>query len=57
LSRFGRSGWEWDAATGQYHYHAFLKEQPDLNWHNPEVRAAMADVLRFWLGRGVDGSE
>ena len=55
LSRFGGSAWEWDAATGQYYYHAFLKEQPDLNWRNPQVRAAMADVLRFWLRRGIDG--
>src|SRR5262249_26393198 len=42
-------------ATGQYYLHSFLKEQPDLNWRNPEVRAAMYDVLRFWLARGVDG--
>jgi alpha-glucosidase len=55
LSRFGGSAWEWDEATGQYYYHAFLKEQPDLNWRNPAVRAAMADVLRFWMRRGVDG--
>ncbi|HTI85430.1 MAG TPA: alpha-amylase family glycosyl hydrolase [Alphaproteobacteria bacterium] len=55
LSNFGGSGWEWDEATGQYYYHAFLKEQPDLNWHNPEVRDAMYSVLRFWLDRGVDG--
>ena len=55
LSRFGGSAWEWDALTEQYYYHAFLKEQPDLNWRNPQVRAAMADVLRFWLRRGVDG--
>jgi alpha-glucosidase len=55
LSRFGGSAWEWDPNTGQYYYHAFLKEQPDLNWRNPQVRAAMADVLRFWLRRGVDG--
>jgi len=55
LSRFGGSAWEWDERTGQYYYHAFLKEQPDLNWRNPEVRAAMAQVLRFWLRRGVDG--
>jgi alpha-glucosidase len=41
--------------TGQYYYHAFLKEQPDLNWRNPDVRAAMMDVLRFWFDRGVDG--
>jgi alpha-glucosidase len=55
LSNFGGSAWEWDEKTGQYYYHAFLKEQPDLNWRNPDVRAAMHDVLRFWLGRGVDG--
>jgi alpha-glucosidase len=55
LSRFGGSAWEWDETTGQFYYHAFLKEQPDLNWRNPEVRRAMADVLRFWLQRGVDG--
>ena len=55
LSTFGGTGWEWDAATGQFYYHAFLKQQPDLNWRNPEVRAAMFEVLRFWLDRGVDG--
>jgi alpha-glucosidase len=55
LSHFGGSGWEWDAATGQYYYHAFLKEQPDLNWRNPELVAAMHDAMRFWLDRGVDG--
>jgi alpha-glucosidase len=55
LSRMGGSAWEWDARTGQYYYHAFLREQPDLNWRNPQVRRAMDDVLRFWLERGVDG--
>jgi alpha-glucosidase len=55
LSRFGGSAWEWDDATGQFYYHAFLKEQPDLNWRNPAVRNAMTDVMRFWLCRGVDG--
>lgn len=55
LSNFGGSAWELDEKTGQYYYHAFLKEQPDLNWRNPEVRHAMHDVLRFWLDRGVDG--
>jgi alpha-glucosidase len=55
LSRFGGSAWEFDRQTGQYYYHAFLKQQPDLNWRNPEVRRAMADVLRFWMRRGVDG--
>ncbi len=55
ISDFGGSAWEWDEATGQYYLHAFLKEQPDLNWRNPDVRAAMMDVLRFWLDWGVDG--
>jgi len=55
LSVFGGSGWQWDEATGQYYYHAFLKEQPDLNWRNPKVRDAMHDAMRFWLDRGVDG--
>lgn len=54
-SVFGGSGWEWDEATQQYYYHAFLKEQPDLNWRNPEVQKAMLDVMRFWLDKGVDG--
>ena len=55
LSNFGGSGWEWDGTTRQYYYHSFLKQQPDVNWRNPELREAMLDVLRFWLGRGVDG--
>jgi alpha-glucosidase len=55
LSRFGGSAWERDEVTGQYYYHAFLAQQPDLNWHNPEVRCAFAEVLRFWLKRDVDG--
>ena len=54
-SVFGGSAWEWDTTTGQYYYHAYLKEQPDLNWRHPEVQATMLDVLRFWLDRGVDG--
>ncbi len=52
---FGGSAWQWDAVTGQYYYHAFLKEQPDLNWRHPDVQAAMFDVMRFWFDRGVDG--
>jgi alpha-glucosidase len=55
LSHFGGSSWELDRHTGQYYLHSFLAAQPDLNWRNPEVRAAMHDVLRFWLDRGVDG--
>ena len=54
-SEFGGSAWTFDEATGQFYYHAYLAEQPDLNWRNPEVVAAMLDVLRFWFDRGVDG--
>lgn len=55
LSVFGGSAWEWDDKTKQYYYHAFLKEQPDLNWRNPQVQEAMFNVMRFWLDKGVDG--
>jgi alpha-glucosidase len=55
ISDFGGSAWERDEITGQYYYHAFLKEQADLNWRNPAVQAAMADAMRFWFDRGVDG--
>ncbi|EGF92999.1 oligo-1,6-glucosidase [Asticcacaulis biprosthecium C19] len=54
-SDMGGSAWELDPATGQYYLHAFLKEQADLNWRNPDVRQAMTDVLHFWFARGVDG--
>ncbi|MDQ8756788.1 alpha-amylase family glycosyl hydrolase [Sphingosinicella sp. LHD-64] len=47
--------WTWDARRGQYYLHNFLSSQPDLNLHNPEVQAAILDVTRFWLDRGVDG--
>lgn len=55
LSHFGGGAWTWDARTQQYYYHAYLAEQPDLNWRNPQVRAAMHEAMRFWLRRGVDG--
>ncbi len=55
LSEFGGSAWQKDEATGQYYYHAFLAQQPDLNWRNDAVRTAIHDVMRFWLGKGVDG--
>jgi len=55
ISVFGGPAWTWDEATGQSYYHAYLAEQPDLNWRNPEVREAMFAVLRFWIARGVDG--
>ncbi|MBA3233214.1 MAG: DUF3459 domain-containing protein [Propionibacteriales bacterium] len=54
-SEAGGSVWEWDEPTGQFFLHSHLKEQPDLNWRNADVRAQMLDVLRFWLDRGVDG--
>lgn len=47
--------WTWDPGTDQWYLHFFLPEQPDLRWGNPEVRSAMADTLRFWMDRGVDG--
>jgi len=54
-SVFGGSAWEWDAATSQYYLHSFYREQPDLNWRNPAVAEAMAEAMRFWFRRGVDG--
>jgi alpha-glucosidase len=55
LSEFGGPAWSLDAATGQYYLHSYLREQPDLNWRSPGLRAAMESVMRFWLDRGVDG--
>lgn len=55
LSTFGGSAWTYDQPTGQYYYHAYLQEQPDLNWRNKEVQTAMHEVMRFWLDRGIDG--
>ncbi len=54
-SLFGGPAWTLDRLTGQYYLHQFVKEQPELNWRNPGLRAAMLDTLRFWLKRGVDG--
>lgn len=54
-SFFSGTAWEYDEATNQYYYHAFAKEQVDLNWANPEVKNAMYEVMKFWLEKGVDG--
>ncbi|HZV09137.1 MAG TPA: alpha-amylase family glycosyl hydrolase, partial [Novosphingobium sp.] len=54
-SVFGGPAWTWDARRRQYYMHQFLKEQPQLNLHNPAVQEALLDALRFWLERGVDG--
>ncbi len=55
ISSFGGSAWEWVPARKQFYFHHFYKEQPDLNWRNPEVERAMFDAIRFWLDRGVAG--
>jgi alpha-glucosidase len=55
LSIFGGSSWKFDPKTGQFYYHMFYAEQPDLNWRNPKVQAAMFDVTRWWYHRGVAG--
>ena len=55
LSIFGGPAWEWDSERLQYYQHNFLKEQPDLNFHEPEVQDELLAVARFWLERGVDG--
>lgn len=55
LSIFGGSAWAWDSRRGQYYLHNFLVSQPDLNFHNPEVRQAQLDNMRYWLDMGVDG--
>jgi oligo-1,6-glucosidase len=54
-SAFSGPAWEYDAATGEYYLHLFSRKQPDLNWENPEVRAAVYDMMNWWLDRGVDG--
>jgi alpha-glucosidase len=55
ISGFGGSAWEWVPAVHQFYYHKFYKQQPDLNWRNPEVEAAMFGAMRFWLDRGIAG--
>ena len=54
-SIFGHSAWQWSEKRKQFYYHAFYKEQPDLNWRNRAVRDAMYEVMRFWMDKGVAG--
>lgn len=54
-SVFGGPSWTWDARREQYYHHNFLKEQPQLNGHHPEVQKALLEIVEFWLERGVDG--
>lgn len=55
LSIFGGSAWQWDPRRGQYYLHNFLASQPDLNFHNRDVRRAVLENVKFWLDKGVDG--
>ncbi|WP_038176205.1 MULTISPECIES: alpha,alpha-phosphotrehalase [Vibrio] len=55
LSKFGGSAWERDEATDQYYLHLFAKQQADLNWENPKVRAEVKEVISYWAEKGVDG--
>ena len=54
-SVFGGKGWEYEQQVDRYYYHMFYKEQPDVNWRNPQVKQYMLDVFKFWLERGVQG--
>jgi oligo-1,6-glucosidase len=54
-SFFGGSAWQYDEATGEYYLHLFSRKQPDLNWENPEVRAAVHEMMTWWLDKGIDG--
>lgn len=54
-SKFGGSAWELDELTGQYYLHLFAREQADLNWENPAVRAEVKNIIHFWAKKGVDG--
>jgi oligo-1,6-glucosidase len=54
-SHFSGSAWQYDEATGEYYLHLFTKKQPDLNWENPNVRAEVYDLMRWWLDKGIDG--
>ena len=54
-SFFSGPAWDFDQSSGEYYLHLFSRKQPDLNWENPEVRAAIYVMMRWWLDRGVDG--
>lgn len=55
VSVFGGSAWKWCEQREQYYFHNFLKEQPDLNFHNPDVQSEIIDICKYWLDRGIDG--
>ncbi|XP_077193498.1 amino acid transporter heavy chain SLC3A1 [Paroedura picta] len=55
VSVFGNSSWQYDDERKQCYFHQFGKEQPDLNFWNPNVQEEIQEVIRFWLGKGIDG--
>ncbi|MBA3757767.1 alpha-amylase [Candidatus Saccharibacteria bacterium] len=55
MSVFGGSAWEFEESSQQYYLHTFLKQQPDLNWDNQDLRKEMKEIMKFWLEKGVDG--
>lgn len=54
-SVFGGSAWEFDSQTGQYYLHQFSKQQPDLNWQNPQLREEIYQMMNFWIKKGIGG--
>lgn len=54
-SIFNGSTWEYDKTTGQYYFHLFSKKQPDLNWENKDVKAAVFNMMNWWFEKGIDG--
>lgn len=54
-SLFGGSAWQYNKATNEYYYHLYARQQPDLNWENPQLRHEMHEIIKFWIKKGVDG--
>lgn len=55
MAYFGGSAWQWVPELGQYYFHQFTPEQPDLNWHNPKVREELYSMIRWWMDKGIGG--
>jgi len=54
-SLFGGSAWQYNAGTDEYYYHLYARQQPDLNWENPQLRHEMHEIIKFWIKKGIDG--
>ena len=52
---FGGPAWTYVPSLKQYYFHQFAPQQPDLNWENPKVRQEIYDIMRFWVGKGIEG--